>query len=142
MADRETAPAMDRIRAHARAQVARTSLRKVAKSAGVKVGATKKFVDGSEPYERNARLWKRWYTRELKDGRAGVPDDALPTHDARVSLEILLWSIPEEDRPRALARTAALFRDLYTELGHVPPRWALELSGSLPPDGAGEPGDG
>jgi hypothetical protein len=137
---------MDRIRAHARAQVARTSLRKVAKSAGVKVGATKKFVDGSEPYERNARLWKRWYTRELNDGRAGVPDDALPTHDARVSLEILLWSIPEEDRPRALTRTAALFRDLYTELGHVPPRWALELSGSLPPEpaagGSGEPGEG
>ena len=59
MSERAGESAIDRIREHVRAQVARTSLRKVAKRAGVKVGATKKFIDGSVPYERNLRLWKR-----------------------------------------------------------------------------------
>ena len=124
---------MDRIRDHARRVVARTSLRKVAKVAGVKVGATKKFIDGSVPYERNARLWKKWYVRELREGAAGVPDTALPTADAEAILELLLWSIPEENRDAAKRDAVESFRQLHLSRGLVPPAWIVELAGDAPP---------
>jgi len=120
---------MDRIREHARRAVARTSLRKVAKAAGVKVGATKKFVDGSVPYERNARLWKKWYARELRDGVAGAPDTALATDDATVILDLLLWSVPEEQREAARQETLLSMRLIHTRRSLTPPAWVLELSG-------------
>src|SRR4051794_9253091 len=120
---------MDRIREHARSAVARTSLRKVAKAAGVKVGATKKFIDGSVPYERNARLWKKWYARELRDGAAGTPDTALPTPDAEAILELLLWSIPEEGRDAARRDTVESLREIHLSRNLVPPAWVIELGG-------------
>lgn len=123
---------MDRIRDHAQRAVARTSLRKVAKAAGVKVGATKKFVDGSVPYERNARLWKKWYARELREGSAGAPDTALPTADAEGILELLLWSIPEEQRGQARRETLLSMRLIHTKRSLPPPAWVLELSGDAP----------
>jgi hypothetical protein len=123
---------MDRIRDHAQRAVARTSLRKVAKAAGVKVGATKKFVDGSVPYERNARLWKKWYARELREGSAGAPDTALPTADAEAILELLLWSIPEEQRGQARRETLLSMRLIHTKRSLPPPVWVLELSGDAP----------
>lgn len=118
---------MDRIRDHARRVVARTSLRKVAKVAGVKVGATKKFIDGSVPYERNARLWKKWYARELREGTAGVPDTALATADAEAILELLLWSIPEEHRDVARRDTVESVRQIHVSRGLIPPAWVVEL---------------
>ncbi len=124
MAERDRDVSMERIRAYAREQVARTSLRKVAVRAEVKVGATKKFVDGSEPYERNARLWRKWYARELREGLA---DDALAAGDARIALELLLLGLPEEDRDAAIPRAAALLRGLFQALGHAPPRWTSDL---------------
>jgi hypothetical protein len=117
---------MERIRAHAREQVARTSLRKVATRAGVKVGATKKFVDGSEPYERNARLWRKWYAREMREGASGA-EDALPADDARIALEILLTGLSDEERDAALPRAASALRAVFRELGHPPPQWTSEL---------------
>jgi len=126
---------MERIRAHAREQVARTSLRKVATRAGVKVGATKKFIDGSEPYERNARMWKRWYARELRDALGADPDDALPLEDARIALELLLLGLDERERETAIVRAAGALRELYRALGHAPPHWAMRLS--VPESGAG-----
>ena len=127
---------MDRIREHARRAVARTSLRKVAKAAGVKVGATKKFVDGSVPYERNARLWKRWYARELREGAAGTPDTALATADAEAILELLLWSIPEEQRDQARRETVLSLRLIHAKRSLTPPAWVLELGGDGPAPGA------
>jgi len=136
---------MDRIREHARRAVARTSLRKVAKAAGVKVGATKKFVDGSVPYERNARLWKKWYARELREGAAGVPDTALAAADAAMILDLLLWSIPEEQREAAKQETLLSMRLIHTRRSLTPPAWVLELSGGGAPaqtgDAAGPGGD-
>jgi hypothetical protein len=132
MAERTPEPSMDRIREHARAAVARTSLRKVAKAAGVKVGATKKFVDGSVPYERNARLWKKWYARELREGTAGTPDTALATADAAAILELLLWSIPEEQRDEARRETVLSVRHIHDRRGLTPPAWVLELGGNGP----------
>jgi hypothetical protein len=119
--------AIDRIREHVKAQVARTSLRKVAKRAGVKVGATKKFIDGSVPYERNLRLWKRYYARELREGVAGNPDDALPVADAAAVLELLLWALPDVERPGAQHEAVELFRDLYLRHGRTPPAWVFDL---------------
>jgi hypothetical protein len=119
--------AIDRIREHVKAQVARTSLRKVAKRAGVKVGATKKFIDGSVPYERNLRLWKRYYARELREGVAGTPDDALPVADAAAVLELLLWAFPDVERPAAQHEAVELFRDLYVRHGRTPPSWVHDL---------------
>ena len=127
MTERAGDTAIDRIREHVKAQVARTSLRKVAKRAGVKVGATKKFIDGSVPYERNLRLWKRFYARELREGMAGGPDDALPVADAAAVLELLLWALPEEERPAARYESAELFRDLYVRHGRTPPAWVQDL---------------
>ena len=129
---------MDRIREHARRAVARTSLRKVAKAAGVKVGATKKFVDGSVPYERNARLWKKWYARELREGAAGTPDTALAADDAALILDLLLWSVPEEQREAAKQETLLSMRLIHTRRGLTPPAWVLELSGGATADPAGE----
>lgn len=126
MAERGRDASMDRIRAHAREQVARSSLRKVATRAGVKVGATKKFVDGSEPYERNARLWRKWYAREMREGTAGA-EDALSTDDARIALEILLTGLSDEERPAALPRAASALRAVFRDLGHPPPQWANDL---------------
>ena len=126
MADRGRDASMDRIRIYAREQVARTSLRKVATRAGVKVGATKKFVDGSEPYERNARLWRLWYAQEL---HAGATGDAVPAPDARIALELLLTGLTAEERATAIPRAAAFVRDLYRALGHPPPQWAIDLAG-------------
>jgi hypothetical protein len=126
--------AIDRIREHVKAQVARTSLRKVAKRASVKVGATKKFIDGSVPYERNLRLWKRYYARELREGVAGNPDDALPVADAAAVLELLLWALPDVERPGALLESAELFRDLYLRYGRTPPAWVHDLLESGPPE--------
>ena len=126
MAERDRDAPMDRIRAYAREQVARTSLRKVAVRAGVKVGATKKFVDGSEPYERNARLWRKWYARELREGLAGS-DDALAAADARIALELLLLGISDEERDAAIPRAAALLRGLFQSLGHTAPQWTSDL---------------
>ena len=120
---------MDRIREHARNAVARTSLRKVAKAAGVKVGATKKFVDGSVPYERNARLWKKWYARELREGAAGAPDTALATTDAAAILDLLLWSVPEEQRDSARSETVLSIRLIHSKRSLTPPAWVLELGG-------------
>jgi hypothetical protein len=120
---------MERIRAHAREQVARTSLRKVATRAGVKVGATKKFIDGSEPYERNARMWKRWYARELREAIGADPDDALPLEDARIALELLLLELGEDEREKAIPRAAAAIRELYRALGRTSPHWATHLAG-------------
>ena len=120
---------MDRIREYARRVVARTSLRKVAKVAGVKVGATKKFIDGSVPYERNARAWKKWYARELREGAAGVPDTALDTTDAEAILDLLLWSIPEEQRAAVRRESVESFRQLHLSRSIVPPAWVLELGG-------------
>jgi hypothetical protein len=136
--------AIDRIREHVKAQVARTSLRKVAKRAGVKVGATKKFIDGSVPYERNLRLWKRYYARELREGVAGNPDDALPVADAAAVLELLLWALPEEERPLAQHEAVELFRDLYVRHGRTPPAWVHEMlvSGPPPPDPRPAPDEG
>ena len=133
MTERVSDTAIDRIREHVKAQVARTSLRKVAKRAGVKVGATKKFIDGSVPYERNLRLWKRYYARELREGVAGTPDDAVPVADAAAVLELLLWAFPEEERPAAQGEAVELFRDLYVRHGRTPPAWVHELLESGPP---------
>jgi len=118
---------MDRIRDHARRVVAATSLRKVAKVAGVKVGATKKFIDGSVPYERNARQWKKWYARELREGAAGAPDTALATPDAALILELLLWAIPDEQRGAATGEAVELFRDLHLRRALPPPAWVMDL---------------
>ncbi|MFL5537778.1 MAG: hypothetical protein ACJ8J0_02240 [Longimicrobiaceae bacterium] len=138
MAERAPEPSMDRIREHARRAVARTSLRKVAKAAGVKVGATKKFVDGSVPYERNARLWKKWYARELRDGVAGTPDTALAPEDAAVILDLLLWSVPEEQREAARQETLLSMRLIHSRRALTPPAWVLQLSGG---DGAAPAGE-
>lgn len=127
MSERAGETAIDRIREHVRAQVARTSLRKVAKRAGVKVGATKKFIDGSVPYERNLRLWKRYYARELREGMAGGPDDAVPVADAAAVLDLLLWALPEEERPDARREAVDLFRDLYVRRGRTPPAWVHDM---------------
>ncbi len=133
MTERVSDAAIDRVREHVKAQVARTSLRKVAKRAGVKVGATKKFIDGSVPYERNLRLWKRYYARELREGVAGTPDDAVPVADAAAVLELLLWAFPDEERPGAQHEAVELFRDLYARHGRTPPAWVHELLESGPP---------
>ena len=150
MTERAGDTAIDRIREHVKAQVARTSLRKVAKRAGVKVGATKKFIDGSVPYERNLRLWKRFYARELREGMAGGPDDALPVADAAAVLELLLWALPEEERLAARYESVELFRELYVRHGRIPPAWVQGLleagpsgiarfhAGEQPPDGDDE----
>jgi hypothetical protein len=127
VSERAAETAIDRIREHVRAQVARTSLRKVAKRAGVKVGATKKFIDGSVPYERNLRLWKRYFARELREGMAGGPDDAVPVADAAAVLDLLLWALPEEERPEARHEAVGLFRDLYTRRGRTPPAWIVDM---------------
>lgn len=129
MAERDRDMSMERVRAYAREQVARTSLRKVAVRAGVKVGATKKFVDGSEPYERNARLWKRWYARQMREG---VTDDALPGEDALIALELLLLGLTDEERAAAIPRAAVLIRDLFQSLGRTPPQWTTDLGGRPP----------
>jgi hypothetical protein len=134
--------AIDRIREHVTAQVARTSLRKVAKRAGVKVGATKKFIDGSVPYERNLRLWKRYYARELREGVAGTPDDALPAADAAVVLELLLLALPDHERPAAQLEAAELFRALYLRHGRTPPAWVHDLLESGPPAPGPRPSPG
>lgn len=136
MAERAPEASIDRIRDYARAQVARTSLRKVAKRAGVKVGATKKFIDGSTPYERNARLWKKWYVRETREGLAEAPDDALPTADAVAALELLLISLPEERRAAGLREALDAFRRIYTGLGQTPPLWLVDLT-----NGGGDTGE-
>lgn len=133
MTERVSDSAIDRIREHVKAQVARTSLRKVAKRAGVKVGATKKFIDGSVPYERNLRLWKRYYARELREGVAGNPDDAVPVADAAAVLELLLWAFPDQDRPAAQHEAVELFRDLYVQHGRTPPAWVHDLLEAGPP---------
>ena len=130
MAERAGEPTIDRIREHARRTVARTSLRKVAKAAAVKVGATKKFIDGSVPYERNARLWKKWYARELREGVAEAPDDALPTGDAEALLDVLSWSVPEEQREEYRRALVSAVIGLHTDRSLTPPAWALEISGS------------
>ena len=127
MSERAAETAIDRIREHVRAQVARTSLRKVAKRAGVKVGATKKFIDGSVPYERNLRLWKRYFARELREGMAGGPDDAVPVADAAAVLDLLLWALPEEERPDVRREAVELFRDLYVRRGRTPPAWIVDM---------------
>jgi hypothetical protein len=145
VSERAAETAIDRIREHVRAQVARTSLRKVAKRAGVKVGATKKFIDGSVPYERNLRLWKRYYARELRDGVAGNPDDAVPVADAAAVLELLLWAFPDEERPGAQHEAVELFRDLYLSHGRTPPAWVHDLLEAGPPSPgatASQPDDG
>jgi hypothetical protein len=129
VAERAPDPSIDRIREHARRSVAKTSLRKVAKAAGVKVGATKKFVDGSVPYERNARLWKKWYVRELREGIADAPDTALPTADAQAIIDLLLWSFPLEQRDAARKDLVQLFVRVHGDHQLTPPAWALELSG-------------
>ena len=129
MPERAPDPSIDRIREHARRMVAKTSLRKVAKAAGVKVGATKKFVDGSVPYERNARLWKKWYVRELREGVAEAPDTALPTADAQALLDLLLWSVPQEQRGDARHDVVQMFVRAHQDRQLTPPAWALELSG-------------
>ena len=127
MTERAGDSAIDRIREHVKEQVARTSLRKVARRAGVKVGATKKFIDGSVPYERNLRLWKRFYARQLREGAAGTPDDAVPVVDAAAVLELLLWAFPETERPAAKHDAVVLFHDLYVRRGRTPPAWVHEL---------------
>ncbi|HET7231163.1 MAG TPA: hypothetical protein VFJ16_14215 [Longimicrobium sp.] len=129
MAERAGEPSIDRIREHARRSVARTSLRKVAKAAGVKVGATKKFIDGSVPYERNARLWKKWYARELREGVAEAPDDALPTGDAQALLDVLSWSVPEEQRDGYRRELVDAVIRMHTSRSLTPPAWALALHG-------------
>jgi len=129
VAERAPDPSIDRIREHARRSVAKTSLRKVAKAAGVKVGATKKFVDGSVPYERNARLWKKWYVRELREGIADAPDTALPTADAQAIVDLLLWSIPLEQREEARRDVVQMFLRAHADRQLTPPAWALELTG-------------
>lgn len=128
MAERAGEPTIDRIREHARRSVARTSLRKVAKAAGVKVGATKKFIDGSVPYERNARLWKKWYARELREGVAEAPDDALPTSDAEALLEVLSWSVPEEQRRGFRRDLVDAVIQLHSSRSLTPPAWALAIT--------------
>jgi hypothetical protein len=128
--ERVSDPSIDRVREHARRCVARTSLRKVARAAGVKVGATKKFIDGSVPYERNARMWKKWYARELREGMAETPDTALPTGDADAVLEVLLWSVPEEQRPSFRRELVDIFIRLHASRSLTPPAWALELAGA------------
>jgi len=137
VAERAPEPSVDRIREHARAAVARTSLRKVARAAGVKVGATKKFVDGSVPYERNARLWKKWYARELREGTAGAPDTALATADAEAILELLLWAIPEEQRDQARRETVLSMRLIHSKRAITPPAWVMELGGERAAPDAG-----
>lgn len=137
MVERAPDASIDRIREHAQRMVARTSLRKVAKSAGVKVGATKKFIDGSVPYERNARAWKRWYARELRDGVADAPDNSLPTPDAQAALDVLLWALPEEERTAARQEAVELFRRLYADRGRTPPAWVVELGRPAEDAGAG-----
>lgn len=127
MTERTRNAAIDRIREHVRAQVARTSLRKVAKRAGVKVGATKKFVDGSVPYERNLRAWKRFFARDLRDGRAGAPDDAVPALDAAAVFDLLLWGLPEDERQAAGLEAVEAMREIYARRGVLPPAWADEL---------------
>jgi hypothetical protein len=69
---------VEQIRELARAEVMRTSLRKVARQAGIKVGAAKKFIDGSTPYARNLRLWHNWYLREVAGMRDSLPRIAYP----------------------------------------------------------------
>jgi len=130
MTERAPDPSMDRIRDHARRVVARTSLRKVASLSVVKVGTTKKFIDGSVPYERNARAWKKWYARELREGAAGAPDTSLATADAAMILELLLWAFPDEQREAAKHEAVELMRDFHVRHSLTPPAWVLELGGN------------
>jgi hypothetical protein len=134
VADRGRGSKVDRIREFVRAEVKRTSLRKVAAAAGVKLGATKKFVDGSVPYERNLRQWKRFFARELHAGRAGQPDASLSAADAAVALDMLLWGVPDEEHDAALSRAVAAFHAIHA--AYVPaPQWVRDLraGGDQPP---------
>jgi hypothetical protein len=127
--DRPEDASLRRIRDFVRAEVERTSLRKVAEAAGTKLGATKKFVDGSVPYERNLRKWKRYFARAMAEGRAGRPDDSLAGEDAALVLELLLWGFPDEERAAARARAVEAFRALYESAGRTPPAWVQDLLG-------------
>lgn len=135
MTGRADDPGIQRIREHVREQVARTSLRKVAKRAGVKVGATKKFIDGSLPYERNLRLWKRFYVRELREAADAAPGDALSPEDARMVLEMLLWGFPEAERPARVPEAARVMGGFYRGHGRTPPGWVRVLAGGEAPEG-------
>lgn len=126
MADRGRGSQVDRIREFVRAEVKRTSLRKVAAAAGVKLGATKKFVDGSVPYERNLRQWKRFFARALHEGRAGKPDASLHAADAAVALDLLLWGVPDEEHDAALSRAVAAFHTIHAAYGAAP-QWVRDL---------------
>ncbi|HEU0014235.1 MAG TPA: hypothetical protein VFQ45_11160 [Longimicrobium sp.] len=133
MTGRADDPGIQRIREHVREQVARTSLRKVAKRAGVKVGATKKFIDGSMPYERNLRLWKRFYVRELREAADGAPGDALAPEDAVAVLEVLLWGFPEAERRGLVPEAARAIGGVYRGRGRLPPAWVRVLTGTREP---------
>jgi hypothetical protein len=136
VADRGRGSQVDRIREFVRAEVKRTSLRKVAAAAGVKLGATKKFVDGSVPYERNLRQWKRFFAHELHAGRAGKPDASLQAGDAAIALDMLLWGIPDEEHAAARCRAVAAFHTIHADSGVVPPQWVRDL---LPGDDRASP---
>jgi hypothetical protein len=123
---------MDRIRTHARAEAKRTSMRDVARRAGVTLGSTKKFIDGATPYEQNARLWTAWMVREIRAGLVDSPDDSVGPEDAACALDLVLWAFPDEDREQIYPEALDALRALYRRHDRSPPSWIDQLAENPP----------
>lgn len=123
---------MDRIRAHAREEAKRTSMREVSRRAGVTLGSTKKFLDGAQPYEQNARLWTAWMVREIRAGLVDRPDESVSYDDAADAMDVVLWAFTDEEREKVYPEAIETVRLFYERHGKAPPTWIRELAARPP----------
>ena len=109
------------LREAAAAAVTRTSLRQVARDVKISAPGLALFLDGSTPRDRTLSKLREWYFSE-EATRGGVT-----VVSARAAVDLLVSSLPEEDRRMALLGILTTLHGTWTRRGTAVPTWLVGL---------------
>lgn len=116
---------VERLRAAAAARVHETSLRSVARQAGLSPTGLQKFLDGTRPRRSTCRKLERWFV-------VHAAPEALDAGGARIVIDLLLRGLPPAHRDPARRRVAAEVERSFRAVRLPAPAWALELGRAGP----------
>jgi|SRR5215207_1872991 len=120
------------IREAAAAAVARTSLRQVARDVKISAPGLALFIDGSTPRDRTLSKLREWYFSE-EATRGGVT-----VVSARAALDLLVSSLPEEDRRMARLGILTGLHGIWSRRGTAVPAWLVGLMEEAYPAPSGD----
>lgn len=108
---------MQRVREAVLRAVDQTSLRHVAREAGMSPPGLRHFMDGGEPMRPTARKLVEWYVREAAQ-RHELDEDT-----ANAALSLLVERLPAAEAEDARERIRTMLRETYRKADTLPPDW-------------------